>query len=72
MESFGVTATSIFQEWTLDAGEVKINYAEFENYGLPQLFIHGVTSAWGGWSGLKARLILDIAGLLHAHRSFPI
>lgn len=54
-----MTAVGVFQERTLDAGEVEINYAEFENNGPPLLFIHGITSRWSAWSGIIPQFTSD-------------
>lgn len=47
------------REKMFSAGEVRINYAEFEGDGPPLLFIHGVTGAWEAWTGIVPHFTSD-------------
>ena len=54
-----MTAAGVFEELAFDTGEVKINYARFPKNGPPLLFIHGVTSTWGGWDAIIPHFTAD-------------
>ncbi|MDA1296755.1 MAG: alpha/beta hydrolase [Chloroflexi bacterium] len=54
-----MTTAPGFSEQTFDAGEVQLNFAEFDGSGPPLLFVHGITSDWTVWKEIAAEFVDD-------------